>query len=84
MTGDGIRRNLSSFLERAFKDRPLRDDEDMFALGFGNSLFAMELVEYVERVFGIEIGEEDLDMENFRTINAIGSLVERKRLGRAS
>ena len=54
------------------------DDQDIFALGLVNSLFAMQLVSYVEKEFGITVEEEDLEIENFSTINAIAALVERK------
>jgi len=56
----------------------MRDDEDIFALGFGNSLFAMQLVDFLEREYGIEIDSEDLELKNFQTVRAIGDLVNRK------
>jgi acyl carrier protein len=39
----------------------------------------MQLVNFVETAFGITVENEDLDLENFRTIEAIATLVERKR-----
>lgn len=42
-------------------------------------MFAIQLVEFVEGAFGIEVESEDLEMENFRSIDAITALVERKR-----
>jgi acyl carrier protein len=38
----------------------------------------MQLVMFVEREFGITVGNEDLNMENFGTVNAIVKLVEKK------
>lgn len=70
---------LRDFLARSFKGHSLADDEDMFALGFVNSLFAMQLVAFIEKEFDIEIANEDLDMDNFRSIRAILDLVGRKR-----
>jgi acyl carrier protein len=55
-------------------------DEDIFEAGFGNSMFAMQLVNFVERKFGIEIDSEDLEIDNFRTIGRVAALVERKRM----
>jgi methoxymalonate biosynthesis acyl carrier protein len=69
---------LRAFMANAFQGRNIADDDDIFALGFANSLFAMQLVAFVEREFGIEIGSEDLEMDNFRSIRAISALVERK------
>jgi len=38
----------------------------------------MQLVAFVEREFDIEIDSEDLEMSNFRSIQAISSLVTKK------
>jgi acyl carrier protein len=69
---------IRSFMTGSFGRQDLKDDDDVFALGFGNSLFAFQLVTFVENEFGIEIDSEDLDMKNFRSIQAIAGLVERK------
>jgi acyl carrier protein len=70
---------IKEFLARFFRNHELGDDEDIFALGFVNSLLAMQLVSFVEKEFGITIGDDDLDFDNFRTVNAIEALVERKQ-----
>ncbi len=73
-----IKTKIRQFLARFFKGYGLQDDEDIFSLGFVNSLFAMQLVLFVEQTFHIAIENEDLDINNFRTINALASLIERK------
>jgi acyl carrier protein len=60
----------------------LQDDDDIFALGLINSLFAMQMVLWVEKEFGIKVEDEDLDIENFNTINALAGFVERKNQAR--
>ncbi len=69
---------IRAFLAQHFQNHDLQDDEDIFADGFVNSLFAMRLVLFVENEFAIQIENEDLKIENFRTINALAHLVERK------
>lgn len=69
---------LRAFLGRFFQNLVIADDEDFFAQGLVNSLFAMQLVVFVEKEFGITVSDEDLDIDNFRTINAIASLIESK------
>lgn len=69
---------IREFLARFFQDLHLTDDEDIFALGFINSLFAMQLVLFVESEFGFTVEDNDLDIENFRSLNAMASLIERK------
>ena len=70
---------IKEFLSRFFKNHDLQPDEDIFALGFVNSLLAMQLVAFVEKEFGVQVGDEDLDLDNFRSITAISSLVARKQ-----
>jgi acyl carrier protein len=41
-------------------------------------MFAMQLVLFIEQEFQVTIDNEDLDFENFRTIEAMATLVERK------
>jgi len=69
---------IRAFLAQHFQNHHLQDDEDIFANGFVNSLFAMRLVLFVESEFAIKIENEDLKIENFRTINALAHLVRRK------
>jgi len=70
---------LHSFLSRYFRGHQLQDDEDIFALGFVNSLFAMKLVNFIESDLGVLVQQEDLDIANFRSVNAMVAFVERRR-----
>ena len=69
---------IKKFLARFFKNYDLGDDEDIFSLGFVNSLFAMQLVQFVEKQFVITIENDDLKVSNFRSINALVHLVTSK------
>lgn len=69
---------IKDFLGRFFKKHELQDGDDIFALGYVNSLFAMQLVMFLEKNFGIRVDNKDLDMNNFKSINAICEFVERK------
>lgn len=73
-----VQSEVRNFLSRHFKNHDLKNDEDIFALGFVNSLFAMQLVIFVEQQFAITVENEDLELDNFRTINALTNFVERK------
>jgi acyl carrier protein len=78
MTSAEIETKLRGFLAKYFRKHELQNDEDMFALGFVNSLFAMQLVMFLEKEFGIRIETKDLNMENFRSINNIIKFIETK------
>jgi methoxymalonate biosynthesis acyl carrier protein len=73
------RPDLRSFLGSRFPQVELADEEDIFALGFVNSLFAMELVMFIERVFRFEVPNEDLTLDNFRSIKTMAELIGRHR-----
>jgi acyl carrier protein len=70
---------IKEFLSRFFKSHDLQPEEDIFALGFVNSLLAMQLVAFIEKEFGIKVEDADLDLDNFRSIAAISRLVSRKQ-----
>jgi methoxymalonate biosynthesis acyl carrier protein len=71
------RPDLRSFLRTRIPRAGLADEEDIFELGFVNSLFAMELVLFVERKFGFEIPDDELTLDNFRTIKTMAELIGR-------
>lgn len=77
---DDIKSRVRSFFARFFPQVVLEDDQDIFALGFLNSLFAVQLVLFLEKEFTIQLEDEDLDMKNFKSIKDIEHLVVRKRL----
>ena len=76
---DETQLKIKEFLSRFFKSHDLQPAEDIFALGFVNSLLAMQLVAFVEKEFAIQVEDTDLDLDNFRSIDAISSLIARKR-----
>lgn len=71
--------SIRSFLLQYIRKRDLENDEDIFASGFVDSLFAMQLVLFVESEFSIKVEREDLKLDNFRSVNALAQLVGRKR-----
>ncbi len=72
------KQQIKSFVSQYMPDYQLRDDEDIFATGFVNSLFVMQLVLFIEKTFLITLASSDLDVANFRTVTAITNLVEQK------
>lgn len=78
MANSTVIKTIGDFMARAFERDAVPVDEDIFESGYTNSLFAMQLVDFVERQFGIEIDAEDLQIDNFRTVARVAALVERK------
>ncbi|TNE55279.1 MAG: acyl carrier protein [Bacteroidetes bacterium] len=52
--------------------------DDIFKLGLVNSLFALELVVFLENSFGIQVENEDLDLNNFRSVDNMNDFVAKK------
>jgi methoxymalonate biosynthesis acyl carrier protein len=78
MKSTNIVEKTRSFLGRYIRNAEVEDNQDLFASGLVNSLFAMQLVLFIESEFMVKVENEDLDYENFKTIVAIVGFVERK------
>jgi acyl carrier protein len=71
MTEDKIR---DFFAEKKNADG-LEFDTDLFKGGFINSLFAFEMVVYLEEAFGAKIPDGEITEDNFRTIGSIAAMI---------
>jgi methoxymalonate biosynthesis acyl carrier protein len=69
-----IESNLVVFDDEAY----FSDSDNIFKLGFVNSLFAMKLLNFVETEFDIVVDNADINIANFSSVDNIVSLVERK------
>lgn len=72
---------IREFISRYVRGHELRDGDDLFASGFVNSLFAMQLVQFVEKEFGVTVDGDDMELDNFRSVDALSGFVERKTAG---
>jgi acyl carrier protein len=65
--------------ELMFGDASVKIDSDTsLCNGIIDSIALMELVAFLEERFGIQIEDEDLSADNFRTVAAIEQLVVRR------
>jgi acyl carrier protein len=69
--------DIRDFIHARYPHAAIDDGQDIFSLGFVNSLFAMELVMFIEKRFRCRIPNEDLHRDNFRTVAAMERLVVR-------
>ena len=72
-----IKDKVRSFLEKFVRGDELAEDDDIFALGYVNSLFAMQLVLFIEKEFHVRVQGKDLDLANFRSIQAITAFLQK-------
>jgi len=73
-----IKQAVRQFISSAVRLPDLGDDDNLFESGIVNSLFAVQLMTFVEKTFGIEVEADDLDIENFKSLNATTHFVVRK------
>lgn len=73
-----IKDRVREFIGETFNGIELSDQEKIFDAGPINSMFAMQLVLFVEQEFGISLNGEDLNLACFQSIDAIDALVVRK------
>ena len=71
------RTRIREYITGALKNPGLDDEDDIFEVGGASSLFAAELVVFVEETLGVALDDDDLVRENFATIDAVARLAER-------
>jgi acyl carrier protein len=78
-----IRQKLRTFIEDHLaiheENVDLKDDDKLFELGFVDSLFAMQLIGFIQNEFQIEIESADLDLANFHSIDRMVAFIHEKK-----
>jgi methoxymalonate biosynthesis acyl carrier protein len=70
---------IRNFILGSVNIQDLNDDDNIFESGIVNSLFAVQLMTYLEKTFGIEVTMDDLAIENFESVNSTSSFVMNKQ-----
>ncbi|MBN1819203.1 MAG: acyl carrier protein [Prolixibacteraceae bacterium] len=74
-----LKKKIKLFISEKIDITNLADTDDMFKQGFVNSLFAMELVMFVENEIGVKVENKDLMLDNFRSVCAIEKFIMSKK-----
>jgi len=75
----GIKETVKRFILNSISLPNLDDDDNLFESGIVNSLFAVQLMTFIEQTFAIEVAMDDLEMENFKSLNATTAFVLQKK-----
>jgi acyl carrier protein len=59
-------------------EQSISDSDNIFEKGFVDSMFAMQLISFLENEFNMQITDEDLDIKNFSSIKNITVFLEKK------
>ena len=80
---NGIKETVKRFILSSIAIADLDDDDNLFESGIVNSLFAVQLVTFIEKTFAMEVKMDDLDIDNFKSLNATTAFVIRKNRRRS-
>ena len=69
---------IMGFLGKYFEVSKVNKDDNIFELGSVNSLFAMQMVSFIENEFDLEISNDELNLDNFKSINSILAFIDSK------
>lgn len=79
-TKDYIQQVVKDYIQEHIDLADLDADINIFKTRLATSLFAIELMTFLEKSFDLKIGMDDLDMTYFESVNAITVFVTRKEL----
>ena len=65
------------FQKYSHGNEPLDDDTPLLTSGLLDSLAIVKLLEFLDKEFGVSVGDVDFDPENFESVAAICALIER-------
>lgn len=78
MTKEDIKTKIKKFISR-HTNQKISDDYNFFTAGLIGSLAVVEMIMFIEHEFNVSVSNEDLDLANFNSINAISEFVTRKK-----
>lgn len=73
-----VKGTVRQFILRSINIPDLKDDDDLFEMGMANSLFAIQLMTFIEKTFALDVEVEDLDIQNFTSLNASTTFIIKK------
>jgi acyl carrier protein len=77
-----IKNQLKEFIVAEFGEdkelQALAPDDDLIRQGIVDSMGVLQVVNFIEQTYGAQVADEEITVENFRTINAIANLVSQK------
>lgn len=79
MTQSQVTERTRTFIRESFlyarPDFSLDDDADLLAAGIIDSMGVMELIEFLDEEFQIQVADDDITEENLGTVSAIARYV---------
>ena len=77
-----IRQQLADFITTELNDgnglTSIVPDDDLIRQGIVDSAGVLQIVGFIEQHYGVQVADEEIAVENFRTVSSIADLVARK------
>lgn len=80
-TADALREFISHELPGGRPVAELTDDFPLIRERVVDSLGIFQLVSFIERELGVQIGDDEVVLENFETIGALAAFIDAKPAG---
>jgi acyl carrier protein len=61
------------------KQTDLKEEENLLANGVIDSLGVLKLVSFIENQFEVQVPDEDVTVNNFRSLKSIGEYLEKRK-----
>ena len=74
---DEIKKKVREFLNKNKSMEGIKDQDDLFQQGYVDSLFALQLIMFLEKEFKIRIKNKEIKEDNFRSVEKIEETVLR-------
>lgn len=72
---DERKQQVRAFLAQFIGDEDFDDNENFFDTGLINSIVALDLLQFLEKLFSITVPTEELRIDNFANVNAVMALM---------
>ena len=73
---NNVKETIRDYISRVAFDSNFKDDDNLFELGVVHSLFAVQLILFIEEEFDIELDEDEINFDNIKSINDIVALID--------
>lgn len=75
---ESIRAKVRKFIQKYSNKDDIADNQNLFEMSFANSLFAMQLILFIEKEFELAVASEDIGIDNFDTVDKICGFIQAK------
>lgn len=77
MNVSNLRDRIATYINSKSKRGEISSyDQDIFSAGLVNSMFALQLIRFLETEFGVEVRNDQLILKNLKSVDALAELVK--------